>query len=228
MSEAMREAFEKWIFKERGIAAENFRHKGGYLSNKVGLAWSAYQAALSGAQQGVAESAIDEALESGGWWASCSGCHETNEGVSDWPRSIFGCHAGSGCHECGGIGVIWHEAPTDEQLAFLAADPDTAPPPAQVPGEVDKLRDISVMVANGQCGPDVDRHIHDVIAMLTAAPSGDAKREAEIKAEALESMANKIERECPIPSHDAGVGECLDMIRQKIARLRTAGDEGMR
>ena len=61
--------------------------------------------------------------------------------------------------------------------------------------------------------------------MLTAAPSGDAKREAEIKAEALESMANKIERECPIPSHDAGVGECLDMIRQKIARLRTTDDK---
>tara|TARA_Y100001963_G_scaffold130774_1_gene187410 strand:+ start:121 stop:534 length:414 start_codon:yes stop_codon:yes gene_type:complete len=75
-------------------------------------------------------------------------------------------------------------------------------------------------------GPYVKRGLRAALAMLTAAPSGDAKREAEIKAEALESMANKIERECPIPSHDAGVGECLDMIRHEAARLRTAGEEG--
>lgn len=63
MSDSVREAFEKWIFKERGIAAENCRHKGGYLSNKVGLAWSSYQAALSGAQQGEVPELADKVRE---------------------------------------------------------------------------------------------------------------------------------------------------------------------
>lgn len=88
--------------------------------------------ALSANGGEAVEQAIDEAIESGGWWASCSGCHETNEGVSDGPRSIFGCHAGIGCDECGGIGVIWHEAPTDEQIALLSSDPDTQPAPPSV------------------------------------------------------------------------------------------------
>lgn len=90
------------------------------------------QTALSANGGEAMEYAIDEAIESGGWWASCSGCHETNEGVSDGPRSIFGCHAGIGCDECGGIGVIWHEAPTDEQIALLSAHPDTRPAPPSV------------------------------------------------------------------------------------------------
>lgn len=188
MSEAMREALEAgWkAYCEAPTARDMGRSK----------VEAAIKAALSGAQQGVAESAINEALESGGWWASCSGCHETNEGVSDGPRSIFGCHSGSGCHECGGIGVIWHESPTDEQLAILAADPDTAPQPAQVPEgwRLVPVEPTTEMLGEGaialfaQSREPLSSAYRSMLAaaprcpMLTAAPSGDAKLEAENKA----------------------------------------------
>ena len=35
-----------------------------------------------------------------GFWRSCSGCHESNEGHPTGPHSAtFNCHLGSGCHE---------------------------------------------------------------------------------------------------------------------------------
>ncbi|ESY72078.1 hypothetical protein X740_33525 [Mesorhizobium sp. LNHC221B00] len=43
-------------------------------------------------------------------WRACTGCHETNEGAETgyFPYSkMFGCYVGSGCHECGGLGVVW-------------------------------------------------------------------------------------------------------------------------
>ena len=188
MSEAMREAFEA-LDNLRRWADDHPAH----IEADVERWTKAVKAALSGAQQGVAESAINEALESGGWWASCSGCHETNEGVSDGPRSIFGCHSGSGCHECGGIGVIWHESPTDEQLAILAAEPDTAPQPAQVPEgwRLVPVEPTTEMLGEGaialfaQSREPLSSAYRSMLAaaprcpMLTAAPSGDAKREAE-------------------------------------------------
>ena len=183
MSEAMREAFEA-LDNLRRWADDHPAH----IEADVERWTKAVKAALSGAQQGVAESAINEALESGGWWASCSGCHETNEGVSDGPRSIFGCHSGSGCHECGGIGVIWHESPTDEQLAILAAEPDTAPQPAQVPEgwRLVPVEPTTEMLGEGaialfaQSREPLSSAYRNMLAaaprcpMLTAAPSGDA------------------------------------------------------
>lgn len=47
-------------------------------------------------------------------WRPCTGCHETNEGASTgfYPRSkLFGCEIGSGCRECGGLGVVWEHYP---------------------------------------------------------------------------------------------------------------------
>ena len=54
-------------------------------------------------------SAVSEAMQDGkGFWRSCSGCHELNEGHSTGPYSkTFKCHIGVGCYECGGIGAIW-------------------------------------------------------------------------------------------------------------------------
>lgn len=43
-------------------------------------------------------------------WHSCTGCLETSDGYhyGDYPYSeTFKAHVGSGCHECGGIGVVW-------------------------------------------------------------------------------------------------------------------------
>ncbi len=76
---------------------------------------------------GVAEAVQEiDALGGCGYWHSCSGCHETNEGhETGWyPYSkIFNCYLGSGCHECGGIGVIWDHH-TAEMLADLGQELD--------------------------------------------------------------------------------------------------------
>jgi len=48
-----------------------------------------------------------------GFWNSCSGCHETNEGAETgfYPYSPdFQCYIGAGCRECGGIGAVWDNA----------------------------------------------------------------------------------------------------------------------
>lgn len=52
---------------------------------------------------------VTEAMEDGaGFWRSCSGCHEINEGTPTGPYNrILQCHLGVGCCECGGIGAIW-------------------------------------------------------------------------------------------------------------------------
>jgi hypothetical protein len=43
-----------------------------------------------------------------GYWRPCSGCHTPNVGHATGPWSeAFRCNVGDGCHECGGIGVIW-------------------------------------------------------------------------------------------------------------------------
>lgn len=65
--------------------------------------------------------------ECDGFWRACSGCQESVDGsisLSDYPRSeIFRCQPGSGCRECGGIGVIWdnHNYNADA-IAALASD----------------------------------------------------------------------------------------------------------
>lgn len=54
---------------------------------------------------------VKETLAKGdGFWRSCSGCHETEDGhpVGKYPYSkILECALGAGCSECGGIGAVW-------------------------------------------------------------------------------------------------------------------------
>jgi len=62
--------------------------------------------------------------ESGGWWHSCSGCYDTEDGhpTAPYPHSpALGCDVGSGCHECGGLGAVW-EYYSPEQLAEMQKD----------------------------------------------------------------------------------------------------------
>ena len=50
--------------------------------------------------------------EGDGFWASCSGCYETEDGhpVGRYPHStVFNCALGSGCSECGGLGAVWDD-----------------------------------------------------------------------------------------------------------------------
>lgn len=98
-------------------------------------------------------------------------------------------------------------------------------------GVIERLRDISVMMANGKCGPDIDRHIHDVIAMLTSATP--SVPENEIKARALEEYADQLDAVFA-NAQEAGATDCpawhagqfAKDARKQAARLRTAGDEG--
>ncbi|MCR4146225.1 hypothetical protein [Alcaligenes faecalis] len=66
---------------------------------------------------------ISEAIgNGGGFWRSCSGCHESNEGMATGPFSeTFKCHLGVGCSECGGIGAIWDTTDYDAMADFMAA-----------------------------------------------------------------------------------------------------------
>jgi hypothetical protein len=70
------------------------------------------------AGEGLARRVAETMDEDGGCWSACSGCQEGVDGcvsTRDYPYSpIFKCQPGSGCRECGGIGVTWMDG------AFLA------------------------------------------------------------------------------------------------------------
>lgn len=65
---------------------------------------------------------ISEALDEGdGFWRSCSGCHELNEGYPTGEFSaVFRTHVGCGCSECGGLGVVWDDADYADMGDFIA------------------------------------------------------------------------------------------------------------
>ena len=51
---------------------------------------------------------VEAAADGKGFWKSCSGCHESNEGHPTGPyHPALQCHVGGGCFECGGIGAVW-------------------------------------------------------------------------------------------------------------------------
>lgn len=53
-----------------------------------------------------------EAFKGDGEWRSCTGCHDTEDGhpTARYLHSkVLGCEVGSGCHECGGLGVAWQD-----------------------------------------------------------------------------------------------------------------------
>ena len=64
--------------------------------------------------------------EKSGYWYSCTGCFEGGEyGGNEqyYPYSkVFQCRPGSGCHECGGIGVVWDDTDYEEHAKFLAKE----------------------------------------------------------------------------------------------------------
>lgn len=71
---------------------------------------------------------VNEVLDEGdGFWRSCSGCHELNEGhpTGDY-SATFRAHLGVGCRECGGLGVVWDTTDYAEMGEFLSRDPEAA------------------------------------------------------------------------------------------------------
>lgn len=76
---------------------------------------------------------VPETIKGGaGFWRSCTGCHELNEGHDTGPYSaILGCHLGNGCGECGGIGAIWdstdYQAMADDMARSMGQSVSAAP-----------------------------------------------------------------------------------------------------
>lgn len=73
---------------------------------------------------------IAELNEEGGFWRACSGCQESVDGcvsANDYPYNpFFRCQPGSGCHECGGIGVLWDDGRGYEDITG-DEEPSVAP-----------------------------------------------------------------------------------------------------
>lgn len=75
---------------------------------------------------------ITEVLaEGGGFWRSCCGCYETEDGhpVGRYAYSVvMKCALGVGCNECGGLGAVWDSADYD----LLYADEEMVLPTGEV------------------------------------------------------------------------------------------------
>lgn len=75
-------------------------------SNSAAPVVAQAEAKVSDELVGVAE----VIAEGGGFWRTCSGCHETVDGhpVGHYPYSkVMKCDLGAGCGDCGGIGAVW-------------------------------------------------------------------------------------------------------------------------
>ena len=92
--------------------------------------------------------------DGGGFWRSCSGCHELSEGHDTGLYSdVFKCALGLGCAECGGIGAIW------DSLDYSAVN---EPEPAPTREEIAKIIRDQLLTLDLGCGEDVN--IHDALA----------------------------------------------------------------
>lgn len=85
--------------------------------------------------------------EGGGFWHSCSGCYESNEGAPPNGAifsTVFQCYLGNGCDECGGLGAVWDN--TDyEDIERLMAEQGTAPQfVSQDPEEIKLPVDVTI------------------------------------------------------------------------------------
>jgi len=64
----------------------------------------------------------DAIKEKKGFWRSCSGCHELNEGHDTGPYSkVFCCTLGNGCSECGGLGAVWDNTDYEDMARHMMA-----------------------------------------------------------------------------------------------------------
>lgn len=100
---------------------------------------------------------VGRQIEEGkGIWCSCTGCHDSNEGVPTGPFSrVFQCHLGLGCSECGGLGAIWDDSDYEGMAAFMASS-DSEPAQPAVPESADS-------VAPVQLGELAKRNVYDAI-----------------------------------------------------------------
>lgn len=99
-----------------------------------------------------------------GFWRSCSGCHELNEGIPTGPyHPGLKCYIGLGCHECGGIGAIWDTTDYTNMGEFLDNNAPQAAPTSEA-GELVRR----VMTIRHNSG-NTEGAALDIIRALTAA-----------------------------------------------------------
>lgn len=121
---------------------------------------AAIRSTLEPGQSPIELSGVREAIaEKGGIWRSCTGCHETNEGVPTGPwSSIFQCNLGGGCSECGGIGAVWDTTDYADMARFIHEDDA---PPSDRDAEVERLReDLRLKAADMHSATSGDRNTH--------------------------------------------------------------------
>ncbi|KWK79401.1 hypothetical protein WM16_07605 [Burkholderia ubonensis] len=99
------------------------------LTEFIAHAFGGYPIEQPAAAPAIELSRVKETLESGGgFWRTCSGCHESEDGhpVGEYPYSeVLQCDLGAGCAECGGIGAVWDNTDYDDMAAFLDRQEET-------------------------------------------------------------------------------------------------------
>ncbi|KWK74111.1 hypothetical protein WM15_32150 [Burkholderia ubonensis] len=100
------------------------------LTEFIAHAFGGYPIEQPAAAPAIELSRVKETLESGGgFWRTCSGCHESEDGhpVGEYPYSeVLQCDLGAGCAECGGIGAVWDNTDYDDMAAFLDRQEEAA------------------------------------------------------------------------------------------------------
>lgn len=114
---------------------------------------------------------IAEAIgNGGGFWRSCSGCHESNKGMATGPFSeTIKCHLGVGCSECGGIGAIWDTTDYDAMADFMAAEYQQRTETTEPVGQ-GQLRDATKMVDTKGfvAGGYVSAQLREAVGVITS------------------------------------------------------------
>ena len=160
------------------MAASRLRAEAPQVSGNPGQVADAQPVELQG---------VSEAIREGdGFWKTCSGCHESNEGVPTGPYSrALECHLGNGCGECGGIGAVWdttdYQAMADQMALSMNASQPSAQ--AQPVSRVDGLHAIrgdltaDLREVFDASGPETQQTVRDVIEYVDSWLSVFAQRQ---------------------------------------------------
>ena len=122
--EAMKQAHDMSLDGEHFAARQLLLETIADLEKQEPVAWTDELEIIS---KGIKD-AIEEG---GGFWRSCTGCYETNEGYPPngaYFSKVFKCYLGNGCDECGGIGAIWDDTDYEEMAEYMMQE-DTHPQP---------------------------------------------------------------------------------------------------
>lgn len=165
-----------------------------------------------------------EMAEESGFWRSCSGCHNLNEGVPTGPYSnIMKCHLGFGCRECGGVGAIWDNVDYSD---FGRHEIDIQPvkPIAWIdPVSLEHLREVNLTTTN------IFAHKHsDYVAVYTQPASTALVEAASFLAHRLDDFRQKIDDFDDEREFVGKIVPALDLLRSALSASQPTSREGER